>query len=64
MPKYDVVATIFVTVEARDRTRANSAVKDSLKDFWWQDGSIGFASSRFRVTCDRIKVNSLRKKHA
>ena len=59
MPKYEVKATIKVTVEANNRKWARSAVKESLRGAWWSSAEIGFTQSRFKVTCTGIKLDGL-----
>ena len=64
MPKYDVVATINVTVDANNRKWARAAVNGVLKDAWWRNADMGFSTSRFKMDCNKVKINSMRKKNA
>jgi len=62
VPKYDVSAGVYLTVEARDARRARSAVKEAMKDYWWRETTIGFSQSRFKVEIDKVKVLHIERK--
>ncbi|KKN53599.1 hypothetical protein LCGC14_0600950 [marine sediment metagenome] len=61
MPKYNITATINLTVDANNQKWARAAVNGVLKGYWWRNADIGFIQSRYRIDCDKVKINNISK---